>query len=46
MALKPNKRQAVLLQERIQEALHSNRLPELEATELQEFNDDLEEYLR
>ncbi|QLG60502.1 hypothetical protein [Halorarum salinum] len=46
MALKPNKRQAVLLQERIQEALHNSRLPEGEKAELREFNADLKHYLR
>jgi len=46
MVLKPSKRQAVLVQERVQEALHSDRLPEAEKESLRAFNDDLEHYLR
>jgi hypothetical protein len=46
MVLKPTKTQAVLVQERIQEALHSDRLPEVEKESLRDFNADLERYLR
>lgn len=46
MALKPSKQQAVLVQERVREALHSDRLPESEKECLREFDADLEHYLR
>lgn len=46
MGLKPSKWQAVLVQERVQEAIHDNRLPDDERALLEEFNTDLERYLR
>ena len=46
MVLKPTQQQAVLLQERIQEAIHSNRLPKAEESELREFNKAIEHYLQ
>lgn len=46
MGLKPSKRQAVLVQERVQEAIHDDRLPDSERALLESFNTDLERYLR
>lgn len=46
MGLKPSPRQAVVLQERVQEALHSDRLPAEEKQLMEEFDADLERYLR
>jgi hypothetical protein len=46
MGLKPSPRQAVILQERVQEALQSDRLPAEEKQLMEEFDADLERYLR
>lgn len=46
MSLKPGKHAAVLVQERIEEALHSGKLSPPEKEELREFDDDLERYLQ
>jgi len=46
MGLKPSPRQAVIIQERVKEALHSDRLPREEQELLQEFDADLNRYLR
>ena len=45
MGLKPTPRQAVIIQERIQEALHSDRLPPEEKAIIREFDADLDRYL-
>jgi len=46
MALKPEPHTAVLVQERVQEALHSGKLSEHDRQAMQEFDRDLERYLR
>ncbi|QSG06416.1 hypothetical protein [Halapricum desulfuricans] len=46
MSLKPAPRAAVLVKERVQEALHSGKLSEPDAQVLEEFDRDLERYLR
>lgn len=46
MALKPEPHTAVLVQERIQEVLHSRKLSEHDRQAMQEFDRDLERYLR
>lgn len=46
MVLKPEPRTAVLVKERVQEALHSGTLSESEEQSMREFNRDLERYLR
>lgn len=45
MGLKPSPRQAVIIQERIQEAIQDDRLPREEQELLREFGDDLDHYL-
>ena len=46
MSLKPEPHTAVLVQERVQEALHSGKLSPTEKQAMQEFDRDLERYLR
>lgn len=46
MGLKPSPRKAVILQERVQEAIHSDRLPKEEKELMKELDADLERYLR
>jgi len=46
MVLKPTPQQAVLVQERVQEAIHSHRLPAVEEEALREFNTALDSYLK
>jgi hypothetical protein len=46
MALKPEPTTAVLVQERIQEVLHTGKLDEAESEAMRSFHDDLEQYLR
>jgi hypothetical protein len=46
MGLKPSPRQAIIVQERVQEALHSDRLPNEEKQLLEEFDANLERYLK
>ena len=46
MSLKPEPHTAVLVQERVQEALHSGKLSQPEQQAMQEFDRDLERYLR
>jgi len=45
MVLKPTPRQTIIVQERVQEALHSDRLPREEQELLREFDADLDRYL-
>jgi hypothetical protein len=45
MGLKPSPRQAAILQERVQEAISSDRLPFDEKELMREFDADLERYL-
>jgi len=46
MSLKPGPHTAVLVQERVQEALHSGKLSPTEKQAMKEFDRDLERYLR
>jgi len=46
MALKPDPHAAVLVQERVQEVLHSGKLSEHDRQAMREFDRDLERYLR
>ena len=46
MALKPEPTTAVLVQERVQEVLHSGKLDEMEKEALNQFSRDLERYLQ
>ena len=46
MALKPVPQTAVLVQERVQEALHSGKLSTQEKVAMREFDRDLEHYLQ
>ena len=46
MSLKPEPHTAVLVQERVQEVLHSGGLSTPDQLALQEFDRDLERYLR
>jgi triphosphoribosyl-dephospho-CoA synthetase len=46
MSLKPEPHTVVLVQERIQEALHSGKLSTHEKQAMKEFDRDLERYLR
>lgn len=46
MGLKPSPRQAVILQERVQEAIHNDRLSDEEQELMEEFDADIEHYLR
>lgn len=46
MGLKPTPRQAVILQERVQEALHSDRLPQEEKALMEELDSDIDRYLK
>jgi len=46
MALKPDRHTAVLVQERVREALHGGKLSSHEQAALREFDRDLEYYLR
>lgn len=46
MVLKPEPHTAVLVQKRVQEAIHDDRLPDDERALLEEFNADLERYLQ
>jgi triphosphoribosyl-dephospho-CoA synthetase len=46
MALKPEPHTAVLVQERVQEALHSGNLSTHEQQEMERFYNDLERYLK
>lgn len=45
MALKPSPRQAVIIQERIQEAIQDDRLPREEQELLRDFDTNLNRYL-
>jgi triphosphoribosyl-dephospho-CoA synthetase len=45
MGLKPAPHTAVLVKERVQEALHSGKLSPAEQTAMREFDRDLERYL-
>jgi hypothetical protein len=45
MALKPSPRQAVIIQERIQEAIQDDRLPREEQELLRDFDTNLDRYL-
>mgnify|MGYP006279984237 FL=1 len=46
MALKPAPHTAALVQERIQEAIHSGKLSAPEQEAMKDFDADLEHYLR
>lgn len=46
MGLKPSPRQAVILQERVREAISSDRLPRDEKELMRDLDADLEHYLR
>jgi hypothetical protein len=46
MGLKPTPRQAVILQERVQEALNSDRLPQEEKALMEKLNSDIDHYLK
>lgn len=46
MALKPSKRQAVLVQERVRECIHDPSLSTEERSLMEAFDADLEQYLR
>jgi triphosphoribosyl-dephospho-CoA synthetase len=46
MAPKPDKHTAVLVQERVQEVLHTNALSSDERDALAAFNQDIDQYLR
>jgi triphosphoribosyl-dephospho-CoA synthetase len=46
MSLKPGARTAVLVQERVQEILHSGSLSEPEEQAMKEFDRDLDQYLQ
>ena len=45
MGLKPSPRQAVIIQERIQEAIQDDRLPREEQELLRDFDTNLDRYL-
>ena len=45
MGLKPSPRQAVIIQERIQEAIQDDRLPREEQELLRDFDTNLNRYL-
>lgn len=45
MGLKPSPRQAVILQERIKEAINSDRLPQEEKELMEKLDADLDRYL-
>jgi len=46
MVLKPEPHTVVLVQERVQEALHSGNLSTRERQAMERFNNDLERYLK
>jgi hypothetical protein len=46
MGLKPSPRQAVILQERVKEAIHSDRLPAEEKQLMEDLDADLDRYLK